>query len=110
MLTNVPRFIFGMQGVQGGSVLLGEQVESGSVVGSFCHGSHIVQCEASTNGLFLRCGGYLCNARIPSGVRVVSKALMGGPDVSLYCEYSAYLSGFSGDGQVRYSRRPLTVY
>jgi hypothetical protein len=65
---------------------------------------------AFTNGLFLRCGGYLCNALLPSGVKVVSKALMGGPDASLYCEYPAYLSGFSEDGQEQYGRRLLTVY
>ena len=32
---------------------------------------------ASTNGPFLLCDGYLCNALLPSGVKVVSKALMG---------------------------------
>jgi hypothetical protein len=57
---------------------------------------------ASTNRLFLRCGAYVCNALLPSGVKVVSKVLMGGPDASLHCEDSAYLSSFSGDGREQY--------
>jgi len=51
-----------------------------------------------------------CNTLLPSGVKVVSKALVDGPDVSLYREYSACLSGFSGDGQEQYGRRLLTVH